>query len=220
MADCLKKQGAEKRTRPGGRTERVRKAVADAVIELVTREGIEFEILSVARLSGVGRATIFRRWPDRASLIREALAEHNSNFEVTMTGDWKVDLRRVAADLQAFFSRPAELAFNRALFFAKSGELQEEMLRYWDPIMNSITMSLEEARRLGQIEKATNVQIVVHSLLSSLLMGSLIDGAYIESAALVDQLCRGVRERASRSSTSARARQGQSDRGVKQSGES
>ena len=67
------------------------------------REGIGFEILSVAELSGVGRSTISRRWPDRASLIGEALTEHNSSFEISLTGEWKTDLRSIAAELQAFF---------------------------------------------------------------------------------------------------------------------
>lgn len=96
----MNEQSSGKQVRPGGRTERVRKAVADAVIELIEQEGIEFEIKAVAQLSGVGRATIFRRWPDRASLIGEALVEHVSHFEVTMTGNWEEDLRRITADHQ------------------------------------------------------------------------------------------------------------------------
>ena len=51
--------------RPGGRTEKNRKAVALAVLELIKAGKIDFEIQEVAALSGVHRTTIFRRWPNR-----------------------------------------------------------------------------------------------------------------------------------------------------------
>ena len=191
----MTEQSSGKKARPGGRTERVRKAVADAVIELIKQEGIEFEIQTVARLSGVGRATIFRRWPDRASLIGEALAEHISHFEVTMTGNWEEDLRRIAADLRSFFDEPAEQAFNRTLFAANSSDFNAQMTEYWAPIINKIKAPLEAARLVGEIDENTDVETVVQMLTCTLVVESLVHTFPNETNLndiLIDQLRRGL----------------------------
>lgn len=191
----MTEQSSGKKARPGGRTERVRKAVADAVIELIKQEGIEFEIQTVARLSGVGRATIFRRWPDRASLIGEALAEHISHFEVTMTGNWEEDLRRITGDLRTFFAQPTEQAFNRTLFAANSSDFNAQMTEYWAPIINKIKAPLEAARLVGEIDENTDVETVVQMLTCTLVVESLVHTFPNEtnlSNILIDQLRRGL----------------------------
>jgi AcrR family transcriptional regulator len=191
----LVEQSRGKKVRPGGRTERIRKTVADAVIQLIEREGIEFEIQAVVRLSGVGRATIFRRWPDRASLIGEALAEHISHFEVAITGNWEEDLRRVAIDLQTFFAKPSEQAFNRTLFATNSSDFSAQMTAYWAPIINKIKAPLEAARLIGEIDENTDVEAVVQMLACTLVIESLVP-TFSNKANLIDilisQLRRGL----------------------------
>lgn len=209
--DSLTEQASAKKARPGGRTERVRKAVADAVIDLIREEGIEFEIQAVAQRSGVGRATIFRRWPDRASLIGEALAEHTSHFEVHLTGDWEQDFRRIAADLRVFFSAPAEQAFNRTMLSANSAEFNAQMLAYWEPVINKIKAPLEAARLTGAIDESTDVEAVVQMLTCTLTIESLVAefhdlaGPRL-SDVLIDQLCRGLRPPEKQQSKSDKAR--------------
>ena len=56
--------------RPGGRSERTRHAVTTATLELIKSGNLDFDIQEVARLAGVHRTTIHRRWPDRAALVR------------------------------------------------------------------------------------------------------------------------------------------------------
>ncbi|AZI35613.1 putative TetR family transcriptional regulator [Caenibius tardaugens NBRC 16725] len=181
--------------RPGGRTERVRKAVADAVIELIRTEGIAFELQAVARLAGVGRATVFRHWPDRASLIGEALAEHTAQLDFPLTGDWKADLHRIAAELRVFLASPAEQAFNRTMFAARNSGFNAQLIAYWTPVIQRIKAPLEEARMKGEIDRNTDVEMVIQTLISTLLVESLVDNLQTETdlgARLVDQLCRGI----------------------------
>ena len=54
---------AEKRkqSRPGGRTEKNRQAVAAAVLQLIKEGRLDFESQEVAALAGVHRTTLFRR---------------------------------------------------------------------------------------------------------------------------------------------------------------
>ena len=51
------------RSRPGGRSRRVRRAVLDAVVELLEEGGARaVTIAEVAKRSGVNASSIYRRW--------------------------------------------------------------------------------------------------------------------------------------------------------------
>lgn len=187
----------EIKRRPGGRTERIRVAVANAVLELIRVRGIGFEIQEVAKLAGVGRATLFRRWPDRGSLISEALAEHVARFTVEFTGDWKRDFYEVARRLREFFRDPMEIALNRILFATSNGLFQEKMLEYWQPIIEAICAPIEQAQKQGDVSPEVDIPVIVETMMSVLVMESLM-GGYPDKAdfagRLIDQLLLGVPE--------------------------
>jgi len=66
----------EKRTPGRPRSARAEQAIIDAVLELIA-EGVAIEALSVeavAARAGVGKATIYRRWPSKEELVVEAVA--------------------------------------------------------------------------------------------------------------------------------------------------
>ena len=63
--------------RPPGRprSERARKAVIRSTLALLKRVGFnELSIEAVAAHAGVGKATIYRRWPNKAELVIDAFA--------------------------------------------------------------------------------------------------------------------------------------------------
>ena len=90
-------------TRPGGRSARVRRAVFDATLDLLVRDGYQYlSIDSVAAAAGVNKTTIYRNWPTKTALILAA-AEDRSEALITIavTGDPEHDLiayLRSAAD--------------------------------------------------------------------------------------------------------------------------
>jgi AcrR family transcriptional regulator len=66
--------------------DRTREAVLRAVRELLVEEGWDSVTQNqVARRSGVGRTTVYRHWPDRTELVREAM-----DFELALTRDVKL----------------------------------------------------------------------------------------------------------------------------------
>ncbi|WP_150290021.1 TetR-like C-terminal domain-containing protein [Sphingobium estronivorans] len=182
-----------KRPRPGGRSERIRKAVAQAVLQLIRDHGIDFEIQEVSRLSGVGRATVFRRWPDRASLIGEALSEHVSGFSVTLKGEWPDDLLRMTRDFREFMRDPVELAMNRALLLTNNNAFRDQMSDYWKPIIELFQKPLRDAIDRGEIDPGVDVEIVIVAISEVLVMESLFEnfGEVDISERLVSQLVRG-----------------------------
>jgi AcrR family transcriptional regulator len=103
-------------SRPGGRTARVRAQVFDATIDLVARHGVTgVRYEEIAELSGVHKTSIYRNWPTRDVLVRDALTSYAE--QMAPLGDTG-DLR---ADLVEFLCRLAEILdspFGRAIINA------------------------------------------------------------------------------------------------------
>lgn len=76
------------------RVDRTREAVLRAVRELLVEEGWDSVTQNqVARRSGVGRTTVYRHWPDRTELVREAMDfELALTRDVELTGELRTDL--------------------------------------------------------------------------------------------------------------------------------
>jgi AcrR family transcriptional regulator len=95
-------------TRPRGRPRRAsaRKAIVDATLELLAERGFQAATIeAVAERAGVGRNTIYRRWPSKEELIVDALQELAVDLDADGDGDvypllleWVRDFARVFGD--------------------------------------------------------------------------------------------------------------------------
>jgi AcrR family transcriptional regulator len=83
--------------RPGGRprSERVHRAILDAArAELVEHGFSRFRLERVAARAGVGKATIYRRWPSKEALASDLLSELAApHIAVDDIGDTRAELR-------------------------------------------------------------------------------------------------------------------------------
>ena len=158
------------KSRPGGRTERVRKAVAEAVLSLVNQGATDFEIQEVSTLSGVHRTTISRRWPDRGALMAEAMAEHVGQFSVRFSGDWETDIRTIMHALWKFYLGPAELGMNRMLAVSENPDFHDKMAEYWNPIMRSLEAPLRRGKEQGLVRPDVDERMVILMAASTLVM--------------------------------------------------
>ncbi|MER7451161.1 TetR/AcrR family transcriptional regulator [Nocardia beijingensis] len=62
-------------TRGRPRSEETRRAILHAALELCERDGYQdLTIKAIADAAGAGRQTVYRWWPDKASVLMEALA--------------------------------------------------------------------------------------------------------------------------------------------------
>src|ERR1700710_352929 len=84
------------------RVDRTRVAALRAVRELLIDEGWEaITQHRVAERSGVGRTTVYRHWPDRVAMVREAFElELHFTHELDLTGDLRPDLILAAEALR------------------------------------------------------------------------------------------------------------------------
>jgi AcrR family transcriptional regulator len=68
-----------------------------ACVELLTEVGAEATTMTaVIERSGVARATVYRRWPNREALLIAALRELKGRGPVPFTGDLQTDIARSA----------------------------------------------------------------------------------------------------------------------------
>jgi AcrR family transcriptional regulator len=70
-------------SRPPGRprSERADRAIVDATLELLAEAGVAgTSIEAIAARAGVGKATIYRRWPNKDALVVETLASLNEEL--------------------------------------------------------------------------------------------------------------------------------------------
>jgi AcrR family transcriptional regulator len=83
------------------RVARTRDAVRRAVRSLLQRSGFgAVTHQQVATEAGIGRATVYRHWPDRTQLLLEALADIEAPTTWRTSGDLAVDLSAELAHLQ------------------------------------------------------------------------------------------------------------------------
>ena len=89
------------------RSEEAHNAILDATLELLVEVGFSaLTVEGVATRAGVGKATIYRRWPSKLPLVVEAFGRLPA-LEEADTGDLVEDLKRMLRGyLQLFNSSP------------------------------------------------------------------------------------------------------------------
>ncbi len=162
------KKGSKPRARPGGRTERTGKAVAEAVLTFLRQGRADFEIQEISALSGVHRTTISRRWPDRGALVAEAMGAHVGRLVIDLSGDWEVDIRRITWGLFRFFGEPTELLMNRMLAVSDNILFHQKMAEYWAPILKKYEEPIRIGKEAGLIRQEVDSEMIL-TMISSVL---------------------------------------------------
>jgi AcrR family transcriptional regulator len=166
---------AKERVRAGGRSERVRRQVAEACLALLAEGTTDLGPAEVARRSGVTRATIYRWWPTKAALVAEALAAHTRDrLDPPDTGAWAEDVAALARAMAAFFSDPVEVSQNVIMAQGRDPEYERLVLRHYAPLFDAWREVVERARLRGELARDLDADAVVLALVSPLLLVPLL----------------------------------------------
>jgi AcrR family transcriptional regulator len=187
------------------RSGRPRDANLDDVILVSTRNLLatgsyaELSMESVASHAGVGKKTLYRRWPSKARLVAHAVLDaygRRGSFEVRETGDLRADLRAWWVEHAEFIADPANAALIRALIAAAAASTQDngalhELLSA--PQHAGLMVRLQHAAEKGNLAAGTNLDAMADALVGSLLLQVLM-GARPDSplTGLVDTLLDGA----------------------------
>ncbi|HPG29060.1 MAG: TetR/AcrR family transcriptional regulator [Spirochaetaceae bacterium] len=135
------------------RSEEAHQAILDATLELLIEVGFSgLTVEGVAQRAGVGKATIYRRWPSKLPLIVEAFGEL-PGFEEVDSGSLEVDLKETLKRyLEAFNATSLG-----AVFPSLAGERAHnpELSKLLEPVARSrrepFVRIFERARERGEI---------------------------------------------------------------------
>jgi AcrR family transcriptional regulator len=151
------------------RDERASRAITEAAIRQLDDVGYAaISMESVASEAGVARATIYRRYRDKADLITSAIAEHAAEIPTTPSDDPKAELCRFLVDFDHRFGASGmgvlgTLMTNRADLRAL--ELHRE--RVIAPRLAYGRRLLEQARANGDLRADADLDLAFSMLCGS-----------------------------------------------------
>lgn len=152
------------------RDERASKAIAEAALRQLSDLGYaRMSMDSVAAEAGVGRATVYRRYRDKADLVTSAVASRIDSSP-TPSGDPVEDLVR---HLEAFDEQFAEscLEVIGCLIAAREepGAMALHRRRVVEPRVARLREILLRARGAGRLRAGADIEVVLHMLLGAVL---------------------------------------------------
>lgn len=180
-----------KRGRP--RDPRVEDAALSAARTLLLEKGMTgCTIAAVATAANVGKGTIYLRWPDKESLIVDALRGLDTGqFDFPETGSTKGDLLLLAEAAAEFMSSEAG-----ALLAATLGELpryprlqamyEERVLVHWVELVGRI---LAKGQKRGEVRKGVDPE-----KFTDMMFGPMVSRRIVRSGALPPDFARKITE--------------------------
>ncbi|MEO3876376.1 TetR/AcrR family transcriptional regulator [Nonomuraea sp. B12E4] len=153
------------------RTERSRAAILRAAFELYEEQSYDkVTIEKIAARAGVGKPTIYRRWPSKGAVVLDALIEHVPPTGFPDTGDIVHDLRAWLYGLVDLLADPQR----GPLFAGLIGAAQHdpEMANVWrERLFRPVREA--QAERLTQAQSDTRLPLIDPDLLLDLLAGPI-----------------------------------------------
>ncbi|GGB24249.1 TetR family transcriptional regulator [Flexivirga endophytica] len=143
--------------------------IRSATLELAQELGFaKLSIEAVAARAGVGKHTIYRRWPSKGALFLDAvLSSHETILEYPDTGDIVADLREQILAAVELLARPPLDGLFRSLL----GEAQQDAAisaalneRFIAPQTQRTIDRLEKARDAGQLSPDLDLELAMSIL--------------------------------------------------------
>ena len=182
------------------RSEEAHQAILDATLALLAEVGFSaLTVEGVAGRAGVGKATIYRRWPSKLPLVVEAFGGLPS-FE-------DADLGSLAADLKAMLRAYLEL-FNKTPLAAVLPALASErahdpaLAELFDPVLRQrrspLTRALERAVARGEVPADLDLDLAADLIVGPIAVRLFFTGRKVTTKMvdpMVDLALRGVANR-------------------------
>lgn len=192
----------------GQRTGRPRSAAAHTAIlraarELIVESGYaKLSMDRVAVRAGVGKQTVYRRWPSKAAMVADAVFDQLSRTDPTLpqtTEDVDRDLRIWLHQQVKFQATPENAALVRALTAAAADNVADADALYQQltgPLREELLARLRAAVGRGQLRANADLDAVVDAITAAvtfpLLVGS-VGPSLARADGLIDVIMSGIR---------------------------
>ncbi|MEW6475324.1 MAG: TetR/AcrR family transcriptional regulator [Actinomycetota bacterium] len=155
------------------RSAQAEQAILDAALAAFIEHGYEgMSVEAVAERAGVGKTTIYRRWPSKQELVVAALDTLLEDVHPTATGDTEADLVALVGRAHDFITR------------TKAGEVLPRMIgelaagtplgrAYFDKVMRprlgELAALFEDARARGELRSDLDVDLALAAIIGSMM---------------------------------------------------
>ncbi len=191
-ADAKRGEGRRKRAPGRPRSEQAHSAILRSTLKLLGQNGFsELTIESVAAHAGVGKATVYRWWPNKAALIADAFASSTTRkLHFPDTGSVRSDLSQQMRQLiKIFCSRRGRIVSA----ILGGGQSDRDLIRafrerfLW-PRRQEAYATLERGILRGELRKDVDKDLLLDSLYGPIYMRFLIRHDKL-TPDFVDRLC-------------------------------
>lgn len=164
------------RTRPGGRSAKVRKRVFDVVRQALTEQDWEsLTIGEIAERSGVNKTTIYRRWLNKERLVADLLGSINdAHPHAPDTGSIVEDLALIGE----YLANVVETPFGRSIVASVAGSsdsaLEEAARNYWGQLFEKVGRIVQRSIDRREMKSDTDPQQIVELVLAPIYLRALV----------------------------------------------
>ena len=180
--------------RPPGRprSEAARQAILRTTLKLLAQKGFpDLTIEDIADHAGVGKATVYRWWPNKGALIADAFASSTTrNLHFPDTGSIETDMSRQMRQLVKVFRSPRGRIVSAIL---AAGQADDELItafreRFLWPRRREAYQTLKRGIRRGELRRNIDPDLLLDSLYGPIYMRFLIRHDRL-TPDFVDHLC-------------------------------
>ena len=179
------------------RSEEAHKAILDATLELLAEVGFSaLTVEGVATRAGVGKATIYRRWPSKLPLVVEAFGRLPS-FEPCDTGSLGEDLKRMLRSYIETFNSTALAAVLPSLAGERAHD--PELDELFTPVSlgrrRPLTEAFERAKARGELPADLDLDLATDLVVGPIAVTLFFKGGRLNPKSvepMVDLALRGI----------------------------
>jgi len=194
----MTKQGDTRAGRP--RNQDANEAILRATLRLVSAKGFRAVTMDqIADTAGVGKMTVYRRWPNKAALVMDALLVLIGPETAFPQAARALDRLRRQLDLQAKFFRSESGTLIRSLLAeAQSDEVLAKAFRerWLRPRRDGVIEILKQAIAEGDVRDGIDLEVATDQLYGPIYYRMLLGSGKLDSRflnALFDQFLSGYR---------------------------
>ncbi len=182
------------------RSEEAHQAILDATLALLAKSGFSaLTVEGVATRAGVGKATIYRRWPSKIHLVMEAFSQLPGLEEVD-TGNLVDDLGKMLRSYVEILNSTPLAAIVPSL--AGERAHNPELSELFDPLLKErrqpIIRALERAVERGEVRSDIDYDLTADLIFGPIVMRVFFTGSHINPKILgpvIDAVLRGITPR-------------------------
>jgi AcrR family transcriptional regulator len=180
-----------KTTPPQARGEAFTKSVLNTALTQLAKVGFErLSIPQIAELAGVNKTSIYRRWPSKAELVRDALAvAMNHTNQAPDTGELRGDLIELARIVAAFTQSRVGTALIR-IMLAEGGNLEVRALAntaYRETGKQGPWAVIQRATARGELNSAVDPALMLFTI-----AGAIMHRVFVEHGKAPDEFLKQV----------------------------